>query len=327
VTILSTFYDTSAGVPASLVTEVKWAKAHPHIGSSAYGVVGATDLKVTAHPTTPYTVNVAPGSAWGHGVFDESDQTVTVTCAVPDAGTTRWDLICVRRDWGPAAGGPTTITSVEGGTVKTIPAARNNTPGTLDDQPLQLVQWTAGQTQPTAMVDLRCWGGDGGLYAADDLARSYLTRLGTEVNIAGTVWAYTVGANDTPTWVKAGEVGKIGLFGYGSALDGNPGAGKENFLVQAGTIVSDTDNSGYARITFPKPFPNGLLSIVLTNGDSSVDRQYGHVLVMSVSGAPWNTGTRTDVVYSVFLEDSAGTHRLYAAANTRHRVDYIAIGW
>ncbi len=189
-TIESTFYDTSSGVPASLVTEIKWAKSHPHVGSSDYGVEGPDDFKLTPHPTTPFTVNLAVGKAWGHGVFDQSNAIEPITCSAPAPGTTRWDLVAMRRNWTPLAGGPSALTAVEGGALKELPAGRENTPGTLDDQPLYLLEWTAGDTQPTKIVDLRAWGGNGGMVAADDLARVYLGRPGARVLINGVDWAY-----------------------------------------------------------------------------------------------------------------------------------------
>lgn len=200
--IQSTFYDTSPGVPASLVTEVKWAKAHPHVGSSEYGVDAPGDFQVTAHPSTPFTVNVSPGKAWGHGVLDESSAIVPVTCDTPAAGTTRWDLIVIRRDWTAAPGVPSAVTKVNGGTTKAIPAARNNTPGTLDDQPLFLVQWVAGQTQPNKIVDVRVWAGNGGMFAKDELVRSYLTRIGSSVKLNGETWSLDLLGNDLPGWVN-----------------------------------------------------------------------------------------------------------------------------
>jgi hypothetical protein len=193
--INSVFYD-------GVVTEVGWAKAHPHIGSSEYGVHGPGDFKVTAHPSTPFAVNVAPGNAWGYGVYDESGSIATVTCDAPAAGTTRWDLIAIRRNWQPAAGGPSAIIKVNGATTKAIPAGRENNPGVLDDQPLYLVQWTAGQTQPTALVDLRCWASNGGVFAKDDLVRTYLSAVGTRVKIGSTTWSMALGVNDIMGWVK-----------------------------------------------------------------------------------------------------------------------------
>lgn len=320
--ILSTFYDTSAGTPASLVTEVKWAKAHPHIGSSEYGVDGPGDFKVTAHPSTPYAVNVAAGKAWGHGILDESGDITTVVCDAPAVGVTRWDLVAIRRDWTPLAGGPTSVTKVAGGTSKEIPAARENTPGTLDDQPLYLVKWVGGQTQPVDLVDLRCWAGNGGMFAVNDLVRTYLTRVGTEVNINGAVWTLQIAANDTTAWVKASEIGKIPLFGVGSAIDGAIAElASTGFLIQTGTAVRYTDNSGYARLTFPNPFPNGLLTVITTNGDASIDRSRGRTYTYPVAGSPFDSGRKQDFVYC--MQDSAGGN----AANALHRVNWIAIGW
>jgi hypothetical protein len=330
VAILSTFYDTSAGVPASLVTEIKWAEAHPYVGASTYGCAGAGDFKVTAHPTLPNTVNVATGKAWGWGVLDKSDAIETVTCTPPAAGTSRWDLICIRRDWTPSAGGPTTIAKVEGGATKQIPAGRNKNPGTLDDQPIALVQWTAGQSQPSNITDLRCWASNGGMTAVDDLALTYLDSPGAAVSIQGSTWYHGIGLNGTASWGKAFSTGKIPLFGVGPAVLAGSVGSTSDFLIQSGTLVAYTDNSGYARVTFPNPFPNGLVTCILQNGDSSIDRAFGHVISMTIAGLPWNTGRRTDVVYSVAVEDSQGPdrpQRVHMCANQLHRVNYIAIGW
>ena len=146
----------------------------PAIGASEYGVEQPGDFALTAHPTTPFTVNLAAGKAWGRGVFDTSTAVEPVTCTAPAAGTTRWDLIAIRRDWRPLTGGPSALVAVPGGTSKQLPAGRQNNPGTVDDQPLYLVEWKAGQTQPNTIVDLRCWAGNGGMFAKDDLVRGYL---------------------------------------------------------------------------------------------------------------------------------------------------------
>lgn len=322
--ITSTFYDTSAGTPASLVDEVKWAQSHPHIGSSTYGVADIADFKVTAHLTNPLTVNVAAGGAWGHGVFDVSDATVAVVCDAPLSGV-RWDLICLRRDWTPAVGGPTTITTVEGGSLREIPAAREDTPGTVDDQPLALVQWAAGSTAPQAIVDLRVWGGDGGLYAIDPLVLTFLTRMGTQVNVAGVNYQKIIGAGELAEWKRVYEVDKIQLYGTHNHLDGVLAPGQTGFLVQAGTAVHYTDAAGFAGITFPRPFPNGLLTIVLTNGDSSIDRATGRTLSYTVAGAPWNTGQKHRVVYALSFPDENGVYQ--RCIGQLHRINYIAIGW
>jgi len=323
VAILSTFYDTSAGTPASLVTEVKWAKAHPHIGASEYGVDGPGDFKVTTHPSTPYAVNVAGGKAWGHGVLDESDGVVTVVCDAPAVGVTRWDLISVRRDWTPLAGGPTSVTKVVGGSSKEIPAARENTPGTLDDQPLYLAKWVGGQTQPMELVDLRVWAGNGGMFAQDDLVRTYLKRIGSEVNIKGAIWRLAVGANDTLAWVKDSEIGKIPIFGAGNPRLGSAPPAGTQFLVQSGTSVSNADGAGYARITFPVPFPNGVLYAKADDGDATIGASRGTAISLPLAGYPdWpNAVFLGSFVYAVTDKNGA---KLPGAL---HRADWIAIGW
>lgn len=222
--ITSTYYDTSAGVPASLVTEVDWAHSHPSVGASEYGVVTAADFKVTAHPSTPFGLNLAPGKAWGHGVFDESDAIITLTAVEP--ASTRWDLVAMRRDWTPASGGPSAPVLIQGGTVEAIPAGRNNNPGTLDDQPLFLVLWTHGQTTPTALVDIRCWAGNGGLFAKSTHVLDYLSRVGATVQLArgaaansnATHCTFELGPNDVPGWVirdNTSDYATISTFGSG----------------------------------------------------------------------------------------------------------------
>jgi hypothetical protein len=321
VAILSTFYDTSPTKPETLINEGKWSQAHPHIGSSEYGVDQAGDFDITAHPTTPFAVNVSIGQAWGHGIFDESTTVFTVPSTPPAAGTTRWDLVAIRRDWSPIAGGPSSIVAVEGGAVKAIPDARQNDPGTLDDQPLWLVQWTAGQTQPTAYVDLRVWAGNGGAYAKDALVRTYLNRVGTEININGEVWSYQPGANSVAAWVKVFEFGKIPLFGLGSSLaGGTPPAGTQ-FLFQAGTHKGKADVAGFDHIPLQRRFPNGLLTVLFSNGDTGIDRGVGSALSFGTAGGTvWGTGKADDIVY--YCEKSNGSPYF-----GDHRVNFIAIGW
>lgn len=237
-TIESTFYDTSPTVPASLVTEIKWSASHPHVGEADYGVVGAGDFEVTAHPSTPFTLNVTPGKAWGQGVFDDSDAIGNVTCSAPTSGTSRWDLIALRRNWGPLAGGPTTLVAVEGGAVEEIPADRENDPGTLDDQPLYLAKWTAGQTQPTALIDLRCWAANGGVIAKSIHVLSYLERLGSKVQIGNTLWTHELVGNGDGDWVARDITDTAAdVTVYGPGWEGTLGNGHKPRVRRSGNIV------------------------------------------------------------------------------------------
>jgi hypothetical protein len=201
VTFTSHGYDTTTGNP---YTEIAWADAHPLIGSGTYGVRSGGDWAVTAVPNADRTVSIAPGFGWGSGVTDSTVANETIQLDTVTSGS-RWDLIVARRDWTPTAG-ETKFMKINGGSTRAIPGGRLMTPGGIDDQPLALVQVTAGQTQPTAIVDLRCWANNGGMVAKDELVKGYLNKLGTELYIGGTEWRYVPGANDVPEWVATGSV-------------------------------------------------------------------------------------------------------------------------
>jgi len=198
---------TSIGYDGT-VNERQWAELVPNVGSSIYGVKGAGDLKVSAVPGQPLMVSVAAGTGWGHGVMDTEVANTTITCDAISSGI-RWDLIAVRRNWQPLAGGPTSVVKVTGTADQVIPDSRKAEPGVEDDQPLALVQWTAGQTQPTNVIDLRCWAGIGGVIAKDTLALTYLAQLGASVKIGVTEWNYTLGANDMPAWIPGPSIQNI----------------------------------------------------------------------------------------------------------------------
>jgi hypothetical protein len=201
VTFISHGYDTTTGNP---YTETAWADAHPLIGAGQYGVRSGSDWNVTAVTGADRTVSIAAGFGWGAGVTDLTVANETIQLDTVTSGS-RWDLIVARRDWTPTAG-ETKFMKINGGATKAIPGGRLLTPGGIDDQPLALVQVTAGQTQPTAIVDLRCWASNGGMVAKDDLAKVYLNKLGTCLYINGTEWRYIPGANNVPEWVTGGAV-------------------------------------------------------------------------------------------------------------------------
>jgi hypothetical protein len=178
--ITSKFYDTA-------ITESDWAENR--FGDARYGVVGANDWKVTAVAGADRTVSISPGKGFGHGIADVSDTNVTIQLD-PIASGSRWDLIAMRRDWQPLAGGPSAFVKVTGSSAKGIPGTRVNDPGVQDDQPVYLVQVTAGDTNPTGFVDLRCWAANGGLVVADKLALDYLNVPGARVLLGGTEYRY-----------------------------------------------------------------------------------------------------------------------------------------
>lgn len=277
------------------IDEVGFAQMMPSVGASEYGVVGAGDWKVTAHPSTAQAVNVAVGKGWGRGVFDTSDSIVTVQCAPISSGT-RWDLIAARRNWQPV-NGTTTFGAISGGATADIPG-RLTQPGVQDDQPIALVQWTAGQTQPSQIMDLRVWAGNGGLYAKSYLVRSYLTSVGTSVRIGDAVWSLKLGDNDVPTWVKDNPAVFSVLGGAGVPF------------VAAGEVYAQTNNYSVGRISFDTPFPKACRSVMLQNSTGALTAVTLRVLQK----------TATYVDFVAYGPNGAGL------TNSGLYVNYIAVG-
>lgn len=300
VAFISHGYDTTTGNP---YTETAWSDAHPPIGSSTYGVLGGSDWKVTAVAGQDRTVSIAAGFGWGHGVTDETAANETIQLDTIGSGS-RWDLIAVRRDWTPTAG-VTQFIKVNGGSSKAIPGGRLSGSGAIDDQPLALVQVTAGQTQPTAIVDLRSWARNGGMVAKDELVKGYLNDLGTEVFINGVEWRYVPGANDVPEWVTSGAVTTYAPTGAaGWAITGDitsePAGTKRRITVDitakrtGGAFTLDEDAWSSVAAVIPvavqASVPTKYLPVLITGGSNHILaaatlNPAGSVTVRSTSGS------------------------------------------
>jgi len=87
---------------------------------------------------------------------------------------------------------------------------------------------------------------------------------------------------------------------------GLPAAGTGQFYMQAGTVTVTTNASGDTTIAFPEPFPNGILSIVVTNAGSLAD--------LAIASAQTN-GTLTGFNFS--SNEKSGSVKF----------SWIAIGW
>jgi len=311
------------------VTESQWADMIKKVGSAEYGVVQSGHLRVTAVSGADRTVSVAAGQAWGHGVYDDFTSNTTIALSSVSSGS-RWDLIAVRRDWS-GSDGTTTLVKINGSSSRSIPSGRNEGPGLLDDQPIALVQITAGQTQPTAIVDLRCWSGNGGVYAQDELALAYLDSVGSQVVINGRTWSRgTSGSGGSAVWSSSAGIGGVPLFGVAKTLAGGIPDANSNFLIQAGSSVMKTDGAGYARLTWPKPFPNGLLSVTAVNGDDWAIGSSG--MTFAGSGNPVHGssgyGNAKDWVYLMAgFATGSNDGPVVHLANKIHRINWIAIGW
>lgn len=186
---------TSVGYDGT-VDEVQWARIAASLGAD-YAVLGNTDWQVTTVVGQDRTVQVAAGSGFGHGVLDVNDAAVTLQLPVVASGT-RWDLVVARRNWQPV-GGTTVFAVVQGTASKGIPSGRLVGPGVQDDQPLALVQVTAGQTLPTAVVDLRAFPSK--VITVGDLLALPAARLGTEAVVGTTRYRRVLDANSNPVWL------------------------------------------------------------------------------------------------------------------------------
>lgn len=223
--LTSVFYDGP-------VTES--ARAANRAGLPEYGVYGAGDFKVTAHPSIPYAVLVKAGLAHGYGVTDTADVDQVVQCESLASGV-RWDLIVVRRNWQPELGGPSTLEALQAGAEPVIPATRKTGPGVEDDQPLFLVKWQGGTSAPVDFIDLRVWAGNGGLFAKHDKVREYINDPGTDINVNGIVWKRQLGDNDTLVWARSSP--GHWRFERSTATDSNAGDIKGTTGLVSGTII------------------------------------------------------------------------------------------
>jgi hypothetical protein len=296
VTFTSHGYDTTTGNP---YTEIAWADAHPLIGSGTYGVRSGSDWAVTAVTGADRTVSIEPGFGWGSGVTDQTVANETIQLDTVTSGS-RWDLIVARRDWTPTAG-ETKFMKINGGSTKAIPGGRLMTPGGIDDQPLALVQVTAGQTQPTAIVDLRCWANNGGMVAKDELVKGYLNKLGTELYIGGVQWRYVPGANDVPEWVSSDTTqaaADITTFGTGfTPLTGGhkPRVRRNGNMVHLVGAVQRTTGDFGNILTVPAAFRGAAgVTVFVGSGVSSNGIAYQLVLANGILSLPTGYATNSD---------------------------------
>lgn len=196
------------------VTDVQWsATLSPFLGHVP-GVKSQSDWALSLVTGVDRTVRVSAGVGYGYGVTDTNSANVDIVLDTVGSGT-RWDAIVARRTWTAGSGGTTTFVKVNGTSVKAVPAGLLTAPGTSADQLLALVQVTAGQQVPTALIDCR-FGPDGGMYTrdgADLLVAPMGSTAWANVTLAGGVGASSLlGGVQTP----AIRVKNNRVFGRGS---------------------------------------------------------------------------------------------------------------
>lgn len=309
-----------------------WARA---LGGLDYAVRDEASWKVTQVPAAARTVSVPVGEGAGKGIGDTTDEAYSIPLPNPAAGQ-RYHVVCARRTK-VGASGATTFGYVGDATPATagstdpwaaIAARRTFETGdkTVDEQPLALVRVAYNEPDVKEVIDLRCWQANGGAVGASDYVRGYLNRPGTQVMIGTDLWSRVVLADGNPGWQRTPLLRPVNLLAAGASIAGGAVPAGAPVYMQAGTFTATTDASGAARLVFPAPFPNGLLTVQLSPGDAGVERSVaGDILSFVPAGGSDGIGDRVSVKYLALR--SRGTSPVLATGGLAHRVNWLAVGW
>lgn len=193
---------TSYGYPGS-INAAALAAWLPAAAAARFSVAGAEDWRVTVQGGLDRGIRINAGTGTGDGIMDITAEYETMALPLVESGS-QWFLVVRRRNWAVPA---TTVPMIIDGTATKALPARSDTPGVESDQPLALCRVTAGQTVVQEIIDLRCWAGNGGVVAADEMALAYLARPGADVLIGSTPWRFAKGPNDTWAWSRPYSMG------------------------------------------------------------------------------------------------------------------------
>lgn len=255
---------------------------------NAGGVVAAGDLNVTQTGTPSMGVVVGVGRAWVPGTnvanfsgftyssqamyFALNDASVTLTIAAADPTNPRIDIVCL-----------------------TVNDSQYT--GSTNNAVLQVITGTpaASPTAPTAPANTLV------------LANVAVAANATSIGNANITQKATAGVVPVQPAVRAAST----AVGSATNLLANLQNNAITPIIQAGTQIVTTGSDGAGSFAYPVPFPNGVISITVVNGDHST----GGAEVFSVAGSPYTQSTTT-----LYMHTSAN------AVVTR-RVNWIAIGW
>jgi len=320
--------DQHIGYPGT-VGASQLANWMPNVASAQYSVDGPLDCKVTTNTVGDRGVTVAAGTIIGDGILDVFEGGTNLNHTAVASGPDRWDMVVLRRTWSSTPGASTSIfTIIPGGPNRSLPA-RNNNKGVISDQPIALCRIKAGQSQVQEVVDLRCWAHNGGVYAMDELVMSYLDQPGTHLTVGTNAYVRTVavsGSTNSATWTRVAGIDSVSLFGRGSQApnNANPGDVRESqYLIQAGFSYLTSDSNAFFRLTFPKPFPTGLLHVNVISADDTLHND----MTINGAGSAWGSTAlhRTQFVFRIY--GASGGVRTRNWPNKRILVSWMAIGY
>jgi hypothetical protein len=299
----------------------------PNVGAGQYCVVGANSGKVVTNSSGDRGLAVRAGTVVGDGILDIFETDTQLNLAAAGSGS-RWDMVVLRRTWSATPGASTSVyTVIQGGPNPTLPTRLNNK-GVQSDQPIALCRVQAGQSAVQEVVDLRVWAHNGGSYAVHDLVRNYLDEPGTELTIVNKQWIRKVNpsaTSNTLEWVEGPGMSQIPLYDVGGAPMGmaSPPASMNNFLIQAGSSLVTTDANAYGRLTFPTPFPTGLVTVILTGGN---DHEFADMNI-APAGANWGVRPANKDYVAFNIWGAVSGTRTKNWPNRTIRVNWIAIGF
>lgn len=315
---------TSYGYPGS-VNAAALAIWLPNVSAAQYSVDGPEDCRVIIG-SGDRGIQVKTGTIIGDGIYDIFNTTTNINLPAPSSGDV-WHMVVNRRTWSSTPGASTSVfTTITGSATKGLPA-RNNNKGVQADQPVALVRVRAGSTSIQEIVDLRCWAHNGGVYAIDPLVMGYIDQPGTHLTIGEQTWVRKVslsGSTYQASWQETTGSQSISLFGRSSQQIGNPSAPSgTQFLVQTGLENVTIDGNNFGKITWPNPFPNGLLSFIAMNADNTI---FGDMTI-NQAGSQWGSspGNKTYAAFRIY--GNVGGVRSREHAGKTVKISYIAIGY
>lgn len=263
---------------------------------SGTGVVGSGDLAVSENATPNMSVNVAPGMIWMPGTLGAAtgfpaNANAQTAYGLPSSFDSQGSY-CAYQD----------------GTVNLTIAAADATNPRIDIvvAAVQDAQYSGSTNQPVLQVVT-------GTPATTPVAPAAPASAVVLAQVAVAAGATSI---DTADITDERGFARPGL----NAATALPMAsGSSPYFVQGGSNDGETDASSFLGITFPTPFPNGVVAVVATPAFyASPDEGGGpNTWLAMVYGTPTTSG------FSVLATTDSGT----GLASTVVRVNWIAVGW
>ncbi len=271
------------------VNAQQWGEAQAGLGER-YWVESASAAKVTAVGAAARTVRIAAGRIAGHGVTGVLLNSVDLVLDNPASGTIYYTVVA-RRTW--QASNLTTITAVAGTSARAIATTLQHTPGTIDDQPLALVQVTKDQNDVVVTDDLRAVGNKGDYEATSELVLGYMDKPGYRVRIAGVEWLRLMGG----TWTRSATPVEI-VSTPSAILTSEPGS---SFAV--GTLNCSLVRDGLWRRLAVEQYAADALTITAGASGNIADR----VTLRLNDSRDYPAGTEETIVRYRFAESGSYT--------------------